>query len=173
MALTNLSQHHLLALGVVPVVSGVDNAGQVLQTTTGTWPGSGTLTYTYQWERESSSPSTCVSSGSPSWQTISGATGSSYTLTSADIGCSLEAVVTATNTGGSASAASAATADIAQCGPGYGNGANGAVTLAGNLTLNADICATTFNTNGYGVNTNGWRILATTSIYCDCWEHHL
>jgi hypothetical protein len=85
----------------VPVVSGSAQSGSTLSTSTGSWTGSPTA-YSYQWQRCASS---CVS--------VSGATGASYSLTSADVGQTLRAVVTATNAVGSASAASAVTSVVA------------------------------------------------------------
>ena len=84
---------------VAPVVSGTAIEGQTLTTTTGTWTGSPTPTYAYQWKRGGAD--------------ISGATGSTYTLVSADIGSVIRCVVTATNTAGSASANSNATSPVA------------------------------------------------------------
>ena len=73
--------------------------GQTLTTTTGTWTGTPTPTYAYQWQRAGAN--------------ISGATGSTYTLVSADVGSAIRCVVTATNTAGSASANSNATSSVA------------------------------------------------------------
>jgi hypothetical protein len=86
-----------------PVVSGTAEQGQVLSTTNGSWSGSPT-SYGYGWEDCNSSGGSCSA--------ISGATGSSYTLTSGDVGHTVRSVVTATNSGGSASASSAATAVV-------------------------------------------------------------
>lgn len=80
----------------LPTISGTAQQGQALTTTAGTWSGS--PTYAYQWLR----------AGSP----ISGATSSSYTLTSADVGAMVMIRITATNSAGSASATSAATASV-------------------------------------------------------------
>ena len=65
----------------------------------GSWSDSPS-SYGYQWQD-------CISSSSCS--NISGATGSSYTLQSSDVGKTIDVVVTATNGGGSASATSAQT----------------------------------------------------------------
>ena len=74
-----------------PVVTGTATAGSTLTTTNGTWSGT-TPVYTYQWTRN----------GSP----ISGATSQTYVLTSTDASTSVACSVTATNSGGSASALS-------------------------------------------------------------------
>jgi hypothetical protein len=56
-----------------PIVSGSWTTGSTLSTTNGTWSSSGT--YTYQWQR---------STDNSIWSSISGATSSSYVLTSDD-----------------------------------------------------------------------------------------
>lgn len=78
-----------------PTISGtVDGgAGEVLTCSTGTWDASPTPTYTRQWLR----------AGVP----ISGATSSTYTLVSADLGQPIACVVTATNRAGKGSAVTA------------------------------------------------------------------
>ena len=84
-----------------PAITGIAQAGQTLTASAGTWSGSPT-SYAYQWQRCSA---TCSA--------IAGATGSSYTAQSSDIGSTLEVTVTATNGGGSSSATSAPTAAVA------------------------------------------------------------
>jgi hypothetical protein len=66
-----------------PVVSGTPAVGQGLPCSTGSWTGSGTLTYTYAWLRDGTA--------------IAGATGSTYVVQTADQGNALVCVVTATN----------------------------------------------------------------------------
>ena len=88
----------------LPAVSGSAVEGQTLSATTGSWEGSPT-SYTYQWEDCNTSGEACAN--------ISKATSSTYKLTSTDVGHTLRVVVTATNTGGSTKATSAATATIA------------------------------------------------------------
>ena len=89
----------------VPIVSGTDTQGQTLSTSTGSWTGSPAPTYTYQWQDCSSTGASCAN--------ISGATASSYTLAASDVGHTIVAVVTATNSQGTASASSTATAVVA------------------------------------------------------------
>ena len=91
-----------------PAISGTTTQGQNLTTTNGTWTGSPT-SYTYQWQDCDSSGSSCTN--------ITGATASSYTLTSGDVNHTMRAVITATNAGGSNSATSAATALVASTVP--------------------------------------------------------
>ena len=64
--------------------------GDTLTSSTGTWTGGPAPTYSYQW----------LANGSA----ISGATSSSYTLTSAEVGKTITLAVTATNTYGNATA---------------------------------------------------------------------
>jgi Right handed beta helix region/PKD domain len=102
---------------VLPTVSGTATQGQALSTDNGSWSGSPTG-YGYQWRQCDSSGNNCAN--------ISGATASSYTLTSGDVGHTLRTVVTATNSGGSTSATSAATASVAaSSGGGSGGGGGG------------------------------------------------
>ena len=69
----------------------------------GSWSGNPTM-MAYQWQDCNSSGASCSN--------IAGATGSSYTLGSSDVGHTIRSVVTASNTGGSNSANSAATAAV-------------------------------------------------------------
>jgi hypothetical protein len=77
---------------IAPVVSGTNTVGSILTTTNGSWSGSLPITYTYQWLRNGSN--------------ISGATSSTYTLVTADTSNVVSCRVTATNSVGSANAAS-------------------------------------------------------------------
>jgi hypothetical protein len=76
---------------------------------TGNWGGRLPISFTYQWRR-------CDATGA-SCSNISGATGSSYTLVTADVAKTVRVVVTATNSSGSASTTSAQTAAIAGATP--------------------------------------------------------
>jgi hypothetical protein len=88
-----------------PTISGTTTNGQTLTGTRGTWSGYPTPTYTYQWKR--------ASSASGTYSNISGATSLTYTLTDNDIDQYLKFAVTATNTSGSTTELSSATAKIA------------------------------------------------------------
>ena len=89
-----------------PTVSGTAKVGQSLSTANGTWTGDPTPTYTYQWQ--------VSDDGATGWANISGATSSTFTLTSAQAGKYLRSQVTATNVAGSATADSAATAQVTE-----------------------------------------------------------
>ncbi len=80
-----------------PSISGTAAIGSTLQASSGTWTGSG-ISYSFQWQRCSSS-SSCAP--------ITGATGSSYLVASADAGDTLRVSVTAKNRSGSTTAPSA------------------------------------------------------------------
>jgi hypothetical protein len=89
-----------------PTVSGTPQVGQTLTANNGTWVGQQPLTFTYSWRR-------CDSNGG-SCSEISGATGKTYVLTSADQGTSVRVRVTARNAAGTASATSAPTAAVSK-----------------------------------------------------------
>ncbi|HVP03108.1 MAG TPA: hypothetical protein VMT10_11105 [Solirubrobacteraceae bacterium] len=93
----------------LPSISGTAKDGQTLTAANGTWTGTPTITFSYQWRR-------CDASGS-SCSDIAGATASTYTLVSADVGSTIRVVVTAANAGGSASATSPQTTAVAPAPP--------------------------------------------------------
>ena len=76
--------------GSEPSISGNGQVGDTLTASPGTWSGS--PTFTYQWQRCATQGANCTN--------IPGATGSSYTLTSSDVGEFLRLEITATNIGG-------------------------------------------------------------------------
>jgi subtilase family serine protease len=86
-----------------PTISGTTTQGQTLTANPGSWSGSPSPTYTYQWQQ--CSGGTCTD--------VLGATAQTYTLTSGDVGKTIDVVVTATNASGSAAATSAQTASVA------------------------------------------------------------
>jgi hypothetical protein len=92
----------------LPVVSGTTTEGQMLSVSSGSWSGSPT-SYKYQWQ-------VCNSTGTGCSE-VSGATGSTDMLSSADASHTMRVAVTASNSGGSATATSAATAPIAAVSP--------------------------------------------------------
>jgi len=85
-----------------PTISGSTVEGQTLMASTGTWSGTTPISFADQWQRCSSSCSN-----------ITQATGSTYTLATADVGLRVRVVVTATNTDGSALAISSEIGPIA------------------------------------------------------------
>jgi hypothetical protein len=87
-----------------PSISGTPAVGQTLTSSTGTWNGTSPITYSYEWQRCDVSGSSCGS--------ITGATASSYLVSSADQGSTLKAKVTATNSAGSAADLSAPTSVV-------------------------------------------------------------
>ncbi|MDQ2775354.1 MAG: S8 family serine peptidase [Acidobacteriota bacterium] len=87
----------------VPVISGNPAQGQTLTTSNGSWTNNPTG-FTYQWSRCNTAGYSCNG--------ISGATSSSYLIGTADVGFTLRVSVTATNSVGSTTAQSAATAVI-------------------------------------------------------------
>ncbi len=89
----------------LPVVSGKAVDGQLLEATNGTWSGSTPITYTYQWQACNRQGKEC--------ENLPSATESSYRVASADVEGTVRMVVTATNSYGSASAASVVTAEVA------------------------------------------------------------
>lgn len=91
-----------------PTVTGTAREGQTLTASTGSWSGTGAITYAYQWQRCDANGATCVN--------IAGATGNTYLLKTADVGKTLAVAVTATDTTGSATAYSSAAGPIAPAG---------------------------------------------------------
>ena len=75
---------------VAPEITGTAERGEVLSCTTGTWSGTGTITYAYQWLRNGAE--------------IAGATASTYTPVAADDNTFIRCRVTATDDEGSRSA---------------------------------------------------------------------
>lgn len=77
-----------------PRISGVNQVGQTMTLSLGTWTGTSPITYVYEWRR-------CDPQGSlASCKPISGATRTTYTLTANDQGVTLRGYVTATNVTG-------------------------------------------------------------------------
>jgi len=101
--------------------------------TSGSTGGAASST-TYQWSR-----ATTVGG---SYSNISGATKSTYVLTSSDIGRYLKVKATLTNTGGSSSATSAATSVVTGIAP------VACVTISGTASVNSTLTASTSCTTG-------------------------
>jgi hypothetical protein len=92
---------------VAPSITGQTTDGRTLSATAGKWSGTGP-TFSYQWQL-------CQAAGSPCGD-IAGALGSTYTLTSADVGSTIRVSVTGTNVSGSSPAVSATTAVVQAAG---------------------------------------------------------
>ena len=107
----------------LPSISGSPVQGQTLAAGNGTWTGAATITYAFQWLR--------CDTGGNSCSTISGATTSSRTLTSDDVGHTVRIRVTASNGSGSSIVQSNATSAVTASSGGGGGGPlpDGAVKL--------------------------------------------
>jgi hypothetical protein len=113
----------------VPTISGTTTFGETITSTTGTWSNSPT-SYTYQWSRSATSGG--------SYTSIPTAINSTYRLEAADVGQYLKVTVTATNASGSASATSAATAQITKATPTFSAWSNVTKTFGdANYTVTA------------------------------------
>jgi lysophospholipase L1-like esterase len=100
---------------VAPAISGTQQVGQTITSSTGTWNSTPT-SYTYQWKRDSVS--------------IGGRTTNSYTLVAMDALCTITCEVTAINAYGSAVAS-------ASCNPAYSVQAIGTISLSGRTVIEA------------------------------------
>ena len=92
-----------------PTVTGTPVVNDTLTASQGTWTGTAPITYSYQWLRCDTTGGNCAS--------IPGATGQTWKLTSASVGHTIRARVTATNKGGATQATSVPTAVIAATPP--------------------------------------------------------
>jgi hypothetical protein len=104
-----------------PVVSGSAVEGQTLTATSGSWAGSSPITFAYQWVRCGTDGGAADGSNCPA---IGGATSQSYKLDDDDVGRRMRVRVTATNSAGSATAASNATGVVQATGTGSGPAKN-------------------------------------------------
>ena len=87
-----------------PTISGTAQEGQMLSADPGSWSGTAPIGYAYQWRRCDAGGGSCVD--------IIPAAAQTYTLTAADLGSTIRVVVTASNSVGSSTAASAQTAVV-------------------------------------------------------------
>lgn len=95
---------------VLPTVSDVTpHDGNTLTAYTGSWVGTAPITYAFQWERCAPDGTACAS--------IPDATASTYTVTSSDVGSTLDVRVFASNGGGTGTATSLPTAIVAASAP--------------------------------------------------------
>jgi len=88
-----------------PTVAGSAQQGQTLTASTGSWSGDSPISFMFRWQRCNGSGGSCGD--------ISGATGQTHSVGSSDVGKTLRVVVTATNSSGSATAASSPTGVVA------------------------------------------------------------
>jgi len=113
----------------LPSIAGSLIDGQTLTAANGSWSGTGPISYAYQWQQCDAKGETC--------KEISGATGGTLGLISGLVGSTLRVVVTATNSGGSTQATSAATSVIGALLPGNTSLPSIAGTLIDGQTLTA------------------------------------
>ena len=101
-----------------PAISGQALQGQILTVSTGTWSPTPNA-YAYQWQRSTD--------GGTTWSSIAGATAATYTVASGDLGARLGVFVSATNSYGTSTAQTAATAAVGSGAPAVTTGptANG------------------------------------------------
>ena len=121
----------ILANVAAPSISGSYEMDRALSANRGIWTGAGALSYSYQWKRCNEHGESCG--------TISEAAESSYTPSSADVGHTLEVVVTATGTAGTESATSTTTPVIVSSAIAPEN--LFAPTIEGNLTSGETLTA--------------------------------
>ncbi|HEX5245696.1 MAG TPA: hypothetical protein VFW41_01060 [Gaiellaceae bacterium] len=113
----------------VPTISGTASQGHTLTASPGSWSGTTPITYTYQWERCDNAGANCAN--------IGGATKSTYTLVLADVNHTLFVNVTAHNSAGTATQASAKTAVVTGATPPANTALpsiSGSATVGGTLT---------------------------------------
>jgi hypothetical protein len=130
-----------------PVISGSAVEGQKLTTTPGGWSSSTAITsFKYQWVRCGTDGGNSSGSNCPA---VGGATGSSYTLDDDDVGHRMRVRVTATNSSGSTTAASNATAVVQASPTGSGPPKNTKEpTISGNAQEGQTLTASTGSWSG-------------------------
>lgn len=94
-----------------PTISGTARDSLTLTADDGSWTGTPPISFSYQWRA-------CLASDPSNCSDISGATAKTYTLTSAEVGKRMRVAVTASNSGGSATAESGPSATVAAVAPG-------------------------------------------------------
>ena len=97
------------ANSVAPSISGTPQDGQQLTAAPGSWTGTQPITYTYQWQRCDQTGNSCTN--------ITGATNTTYTATTPDVGNTITVNVTATNTAGNTTQTAAPTTTIQAAAP--------------------------------------------------------
>jgi chitodextrinase len=142
-----------------PTISGTAQEGQTLTVNPGAWTGTAPISYSYQWLRCDQGGNNCAS--------ISGADATSYELSASDVGSTIEAAVTASNSASSSTATSAPTAVVVVAAPD-----TQAPTAPGNLSVSAATQATiaigwsaasdNIGVAGYDLFLNGTNVAKTT-----------
>jgi hypothetical protein len=132
-------------VAAMPSITGTARAGTELNAGTGSWSGTGTVSYAYQWFRCDGTGSGCSA--------ISGATAAAYTLAAADVAETIGLTVTATDTSGSA------TSDASLVGP----IAPGTATLAS--TVRPAVTGTATAGSTLAVSAGTWTTAPTTMTY--------
>ncbi|HEX5223493.1 MAG TPA: hypothetical protein VFW29_00055 [Solirubrobacteraceae bacterium] len=94
----------------LPSISGLLKEGGLLSAVTGSWTGSGPLSFAYQWQLCNSAGEAC--------KDIEGAAEAALSIIEGEVGDTIRVIVTATNSGGSTSAASDPTSVIGAVLPG-------------------------------------------------------
>lgn len=115
-----------------PTISGTATVGHTLSASDGTWSNSPT-SFSYQWLRCNGGGNNC--------EGISGATTKTYVLTSADAGHTIRVRVSATNSDGSATAESNATAAVTPAVPTAAPKNTAAPTIAGTARVGQTLTA--------------------------------
>ncbi len=121
----------------LPAITGTAARGSVLTASTGTWSPTPSK-YADQWQRSTN--------GGALWTNIAGATSSTYTPATADEKAELRVVVTATNSYGSVTANSAATAAVSTSPP----AASAAPVVTGTVAVGGKLTATAGTWSGVG-----------------------
>ena len=122
---------------VLPTITGTAVAGATLAAGNGTWSGSPT-SFTYAWSRCDTAGNNCAA--------ITGATAQSYFVVPTDVGSTMRVTVTATNTDGSASAASVQTAVVV--GVSTGPASTALPAISGTVAVGSTLTASTGTWNG-------------------------
>jgi subtilisin family serine protease len=134
----------------LPTISGSAQLGATLTASAGSW-SEAPKSYAYQWDR-------CDNTGNNCSQ-ISGATARSYTTAGSDVSNTLQVTVTATNSYGSASATSAATAVVIS-----------AVPPAPSVTVSASPATQTVAAGqaaSYTITVTGQALAGSVSLTCE------
>ena len=128
---------------VAPVITGTPQQGQTLIVAPGTWSPAA-ISYTYQWQRSTD--------GGATWTPISGATGTAYTASTADLGAKLRVLVTASNQYGANSATTAPVGPI-----GSGAPANTSPPVINGITRRGQVLTVSSTWNPASSNAYQWQ----------------